>query len=57
VADALDINAGNIGTVTIDAARARVDCSAQLHVTTDGPLKVKLADCPGGGARTFSFGG
>jgi hypothetical protein len=57
VADALDINAANIGSVSIDAGRARVDCSAQLHVTTDGPLKVKLAHCPGGGSRTFSFGG
>ena len=58
VADALDIGAKNVSNVTIDARRARVDCAAQLHVTTDGPLKVKLADCPGGGApRTFSFGG
>ena len=34
--------------MTIDAARARVDCSAALNVTTDGPLKVTLTDCPGG---------
>jgi hypothetical protein len=58
VADALDITARNASKVTIDVARARVDCAAQLHVTTDGPLKVKLADCPGGAAPiTFSFGG
>jgi hypothetical protein len=58
VADALDVTARNVGSVTIDAARARIDCAAQLHVTTDGPLKVKLADCPAGApAATFSFGG
>jgi hypothetical protein len=44
--DALDIHASNVAQVTIDAARARVDCHAQLHVTSDGPLKVVLADCP-----------
>jgi hypothetical protein len=58
VADALDITARNVASVTIDAARARVDCAAQLHVTTDGPIKVKLADCPGGAApATSGFGG
>jgi hypothetical protein len=58
VADALDITARNVSNVTIDAARAKVDCAAQLHVTSDGPLKVTLADCPGGAApSTFSFSG
>jgi hypothetical protein len=57
-ANALEINATNVSKVTIDAARARVDCAAQLHVTTDGPLKVTLADCGGKAApATFSFGG
>jgi hypothetical protein len=57
-ADALDVTARNVSAMTIDAARAKVDCAAQLHVTTDGPLKVKLADCPGTpSARTFSFPG
>jgi hypothetical protein len=52
------VTARNVSAMTIDAARAKVDCSAQLHVTTDGPLKVKLADCPGTpSARTFSFPG
>jgi hypothetical protein len=46
VNDALDIRAANVAQVTIDAARARVDCHAHLHVTSDGPLKVVLADCP-----------
>jgi hypothetical protein len=44
--NALDIHASNVAQVTIDAARARVNCHAQLHVTSDGPLKVVLADCP-----------
>jgi hypothetical protein len=57
-ADALDVTARNASAITIDAARAKVDCSAQLHVTTDGPLKVKLADCPGTpSARTLTFAG
>jgi hypothetical protein len=56
--DALDITARNIAHVTIDAARARVDCAAQLKVTSDGPLKVTLADCPGtSGVKTFTFAG
>jgi hypothetical protein len=45
VADTLDIEAKNISTVTIDPARARVDCSAHLNVTSDGPITVKLAGC------------
>jgi hypothetical protein len=58
VRDALDITARNIAQVTIDAARARVDCAAQLKVTTDGPLKVTLADCPGTTAtESFTFTG
>jgi len=44
--DALDISATNVSQVTIDAKRAKVDCHAQLNVTSDGPLTVHLADCP-----------
>jgi hypothetical protein len=54
--DALVVNAKNVAQVTIDAGRARVDCSASLSVTTDGPVKVTLADCPGGGTKTHTFG-
>lgn len=56
--DALNITATNVAHVTIDAARARVDCTAQLNVTTDGPLAVTLEDCHGGGHKTVtaSFG-
>jgi pimeloyl-ACP methyl ester carboxylesterase len=56
--DALNISATNVAHVTIDAARAKVDCKAQLNVTTDGPLTVTLEDCHGGGRKTItaSFG-
>jgi hypothetical protein len=56
VSDALDLGAVNVAQVTVDATRARVDCSAQLNVSSDGPMKVTLSDCPGGGSRTFRFG-
>jgi pimeloyl-ACP methyl ester carboxylesterase len=56
--DVLRIAATNVSHVTIDAARAKVDCSARLDVTTDGPLKVTLADCPGrSGTKTVSYEG
>jgi hypothetical protein len=45
VHDTLDITASNVSSVTIDAARARVDCRAHLNINSDGPIKVKLADC------------
>src|SRR5205807_2221682 len=45
-ADAIDITATNIATVTIDARRARVDCHAKLNINSDGPIKVSLTDCP-----------
>jgi hypothetical protein len=45
VADRLDIKAANITRVVVDPARARVDCSATLNVTSDGPLEVVLAGC------------
>jgi hypothetical protein len=46
VQDVLDITASNVSSVTIDARRAKVDCHAHLNVTSDGPLKVTLRDCP-----------
>jgi hypothetical protein len=55
-ADGLVLTATNVAAVSIDASRARVDCQAALHVTTDGPLKVTLTDCPGGGSRIRTFG-
>ena len=32
--------------MTIDAARARVNCDAQLDITSDGPLNVNIVNCP-----------
>jgi hypothetical protein len=57
-ADTLDIRAANVSAVTIDAKRAKVNCKAQLNVTTDGPLTVTLADCSGVKSTpvSFSFG-
>lgn len=45
MADRLDIVARNVSAVTVDIARARVDCNATLHVDSDGPLTVTLAGC------------
>ena len=53
VADRLDIDVKNLTAVTIDPARARVDCDAQLAVKSDGPVTITLAGC----RRTASFGG
>lgn len=50
ISNTLNITATNVSTVTIDPARARVSCGAQLNVTTDGPLTVVLAGC---GSFTF----
>ena len=43
--DVLVIDAKNVAAVTVDPARARVDCDAGLDVKTDGPLTVTLAGC------------
>jgi hypothetical protein len=43
--DALDVHATNISRVVIDVRRADVDCNANVHVTSDGPVKVILAGC------------
>lgn len=43
--DVLDIVATNIASVTIDVARARVDCDPMLNVTSDGPVTITLAGC------------
>ncbi|MFG1816123.1 hypothetical protein ACGFIF_20335 [Kribbella sp. NPDC049174] len=46
VANRLDITATNVRTVTIDPQQAKVTCAADLNVTTDGPLTVRLIGCP-----------
>ena len=43
--DTLTITATNINTASINVTRAHLDCHAQLHVTTDGPLTIRLAPC------------
>jgi hypothetical protein len=50
-ANRLDIEARNVRSVTINPRRAKVDCEADMRVTTDGRLAVKLAGC--GAARRF----
>jgi hypothetical protein len=52
-ADRLDVDARNVRSLTIEPARARVDCDAQLAVKTDGPVTITLAGC----ARRAGFGG
>ena len=56
VADTLDINATNVDSVTVNVARARVDCNVKLNVTTDGPLTVTLNGLTGCN-RIVSFPG
>jgi dienelactone hydrolase len=51
-ANRLDIEAENVRSVTINPWRAKVDCDADISVTTDGRLAVKLAGC--GAPRRFS---
>src|SRR3954453_17799130 len=43
--DVLEIDANNVSAVTVNPARARVDCDVQLDVKSDGPLAVTLAGC------------
>jgi pimeloyl-ACP methyl ester carboxylesterase len=42
VVDRLDVVATNIATATVDATRARLSCSPQLNVKTDGPLDLRI---------------
>jgi hypothetical protein len=45
--DQLDVKATNIGTVTINARRAKVTCRARVNVESDGPTDVRLTGCGG----------
>jgi pimeloyl-ACP methyl ester carboxylesterase len=42
----LTITATNVSSVKIDAKRARVTCDAKLKINSDGPLQVRLRNCP-----------
>ncbi len=62
--DALDVTATNASSLTIDAPRARVSCSAKVNLTSDGPTQVTLTGCEAGqlpssrrclDTRRFSF--
>ena len=41
----IDVTATNISKVVIDPIRARVDCSAVVNVTSDGPINVVIHGC------------
>ncbi|HUP91085.1 MAG TPA: hypothetical protein VM074_02475 [Solimonas sp.] len=59
VADVLDLVASNIGAVTIDVDRARVNCDAVVNVQSDGPISVSLvgAKCSQAPATTLTVSG
>ena len=44
-ANRIDLTATNVSEVTINPARAGVDCDVDLQVTTDGPITVRLTGC------------
>jgi S-formylglutathione hydrolase FrmB len=46
-ADTLDITATNVGTVVVDARRARVDCNARINLSADGPVDVRIVNAGG----------
>jgi C-terminal binding-module, SLH-like, of glucodextranase len=41
-ADRIVVQAANLATATIDAPRARVSCSPQLDISSDGPLDLRV---------------
>lgn len=51
-ADRLVIEATNVGQATVDVRRARVSCTVDLDVETDGPLRITLTPC----GKTLAFG-
>ena len=44
-ADRLDVTTTNIATATIDAVRAKLDCSATLQLDSDGPITITIPEC------------
>ncbi|MDQ6747749.1 MAG: hypothetical protein M3010_06575, partial [Candidatus Dormibacteraeota bacterium] len=50
VADRLDVTVSNVSALTVDVARARVDCKVDLHVLTDVTTTVRFTSC----ARTVT---
>ena len=48
--DRLEVTAGNVASLTIDARRARVTCGARIVIRSVGggaPPRVRLVNCPG----------
>jgi hypothetical protein len=45
VENLIDLTASNVSQVTLNPARANVDCSVRLNVRTDGPLLVSFFGC------------
>jgi hypothetical protein len=43
--DGLEVVARNVSSVVVDVHRAKVDCGAKVHVSSDGPVRVVLAGC------------
>jgi predicted esterase len=41
----LDISATNLAAATIDMARAHLGCGAKVHLSSNGPMRVRLAGC------------
>jgi hypothetical protein len=44
-ASRIDLTATNVSSLTITPARARVGCTVDLRVTSDGPLTIRLTGC------------
>jgi hypothetical protein len=43
--DELDLSLTNIGAVTVNVQRARVNCGVRIRVRSDGPALIRLAGC------------
>jgi MYXO-CTERM domain-containing protein len=60
-ADTLDITAGNVSRIVVDAQRARIDCNVKINLSSDGPVDVRIVnagDSPCGGVvQPASLGG
>ncbi len=44
-ANRIDVKATNVASAVIDVKRARVTCSADVRITSDGPIALTLAGC------------
>jgi len=45
VANKVAIDATGIQSAVLNVKRARVDCDAEIAISSDGPLSVELAGC------------